>query len=457
MWMNKLKYNFKEQTNAAPLAIFRLFFGLMMFASIVRFWANGWIEKLYLVPKFHFSYLGFSWVKPMGNYTYLLFVICGVSALFVAIGYKYRIAIITFFLSFLYIELMDKTTYLNHYYFISIISFLLLFLPANAYFSLDAFTRKKQFQQIPKWTIDSLKLMLFIIYLSAGLVKLNSDWLLRAMPLKIWLPSKYDLPFIGENLMQQNWFHFAMSWSGMLYDLTIPFLLLYKRTRFVAFLFVVFFHVFTRVLFPIGMFPFIMIVSALIFFDATLHTKIINFIKKYFIKSKTILLLEPNFYYSNLQRRVLLNLFTVFFAIQILLPWRSILYPGELFWTEEGYRFSWRVMLMEKAGSTNFKIVNLDSGIQFRVNNTDFLTPFQEKQMSYQPDFILEYAHFLGDHFTKQGHKNVGVFATSYVALNGRLSTRFVNEKVDLYQEKVSFKHKEWILPFQSEIKIKGI
>jgi hypothetical protein len=257
--------------------------------------------------------------------------------------------------------------------------------------------------------------------------------------------------------MQQNWFHFAMSWSGMLYDLTIPFLLLYKRTRFVAFLFVVFFHVFTRVLFPIGMFPFIMIVSALIFFDAELHTKIINFIKKYVLKSKTVLLLEPNFYYSNIQRKVTLTLFTVFFAIQVLLPWRSVLYPGELFWTEEGYRFSWRVMLMEKAGSTNFKIVNLDSGSQFRVNNTDFLTPFQEKQMSYQPDFILEYAHFLGDHFTKQGHKNVGVFATSYVALNGRLSTRFVDDKVDLYQQKASFKHKKWILPFQSEIKIKGI
>ena len=457
MLMKRLKYNFKEQTNAAPLAIFRLFFGLMMFASIIRFWANGWIEKLYLVPKFHFSYFGFSWIKPIGNYTYLLFIICGASALFVAIGYKYRIAIITFFLSFLYIELMDKTTYLNHYYFISIVSFLLLFLPANAYFSLDAVVRKKQYQQIPKWTIDSIKLMLVIIYLTAGLVKLNTDWLFRAMPLKIWLPSKYDLPFIGENLMQQNWFHFAMSWSGMLYDLVIPFLLLYKRTRFVAFLFVIFFHVFTRVLFPIGMFPFIMIVSALIFFDATLHTKIINFIKKYVLKSKTTLLLAPNFYFPKVQRKVILSLFTVFFAIQLLLPWRSLLYPGELFWTEEGYRFSWRVMLMEKSGSTNFKIANVASGSYFSVNNTDFLTPFQEKQMSYQPDFILEYAHFLGDHFTKQGHKNVGVFATSYVALNGRLSTRFVDEKVDLYQQKVSFKHKEWILPFQSEIKIKGI
>ena len=457
MFMKRFKYNFKEQTNAAPLAIFRLFFGLMMFASIVRFWANGWIEKLYLLPKFHFSYYGFSWVKPIGDYTYLLFIICGASAIFVAIGYKYRIAIITFFLSFLYIELMDKTTYLNHYYFISIISFLLIFLPANAYFSLDAFVQKKQYKLIPKWTIDSIKLMLVIIYLTAGFVKLNSDWLFRAMPLKIWLPSKYDLPFIGENLMQQNWFHFAMSWSGMLYDLVIPFLLLYKRTRFVAFLFVVFFHVFTKVLFPIGMFPYIMIVSALIFFDATLHNKIINFIKKYITKSKKNLLIEPNFYFSKLKSKVILSLFAVFFAIQMLLPWRSLLYPGELFWTEEGYRFSWRVMLMEKAGSTNFKIVNLNSGASFRVNNTDFLTSFQEKQMSYQPDFILEYAHFLGDHFTKQGHKNVGVFATSYVALNGRLSTRFINEKVDLYQQKVSFAHKKWILPFQSKIKIKGI
>ena len=457
MFMKRFKYNFKEQTNAAPLAIFRLFFGLMMFASILRFWAKGWIEKLYLVPKFHFSYFGFSWVKPIGDYTYLLFIICGVSAIFVAIGYKYRVAIITFFLSFLYIELMDKTTYLNHYYFISIVSFLLIFLPANAYFSLDAFVQKKQYKLVPKWTIDSIKLMLVIIYLTAGFVKLNSDWLFRAMPLKIWLPSKYDLPFIGENLMQQNWFHFAMSWSGMLYDLAIPFLLLYKRTRFVAFLFVVFFHVFTRLLFPIGMFPYIMIVSALIFFDATLHNKIINLIKKHIIKSKTILLLEPNFHFSKLKSKVVLSLFAVFFAIQMLLPWRSLLYPGELFWTEEGYRFSWRVMLMEKAGSTNFKIVNLNSGASFRVNNTDFLTSFQEKQMSYQPDFILEYAHFLGDHFTKQGYNNVGVFATSYVALNGRLSTRFINEKVDLYQQKVSFTHKKWILPFQSQIKIKGI
>ena len=464
-----LKYNFKAQTSAAPLALFRLLFGLMMFASIVRFWANGWIEKLYLAPSFHFSYYGFSWIKPIGNYTYLLFLICGIAALFVAVGYKYRAAICIFFLSFLYIELMDKTTYLNHYYFISVLSFMLVFLPANATFSVDALLRKKQYLQIPKWTIDSIKLLLVLIYFYAGLAKLNSDWLFRAMPLKIWLPSKYDLPFLGEQIMQQNWFHFAMSWSGMLYDLAIPFLLLYKRTRIVAFMFVVFFHVFTRVLFPIGMFPFIMIVAALIFFDAPFHQKIIDTIKKYAqyvrlhifkerkLASKTQIHSEENYLFSKINSSIILGVFALFFIVQILLPWRSLLYPGELFWTEEGYRFSWRVMLMEKAGSTNFKIVNKDTGSFFMVNNTDFLTSFQEKQMSYQPDFILEYAHYLGDHFTKQGHKNVGVYAESYVALNGRLSSKFIDTKRDLYQEKVSYMHKSWILPFSSEIKIKGI
>ena len=455
--MKFLKYNFKEQTNAAPLAVFRLFFGFMMFASIIRFWANGWIEKLYLTPKFHFSYYGLSWIKPIGNYTYGLFIICGLSAIFVAFGYKYRMAIITFFLSFSYIEFMDKTTYLNHYYFISVISFVLIFLPANAIFSVDNLRNKKKYVNIPKWTIDLIKILLGVVYFYAGLAKLNSDWLFRAMPLKIWLPSKYGLPLIGNNFMQQEWFHFAMSWSGMLYDLTIPFLLLYKRTRVFAFVLVVFFHVFTRILFPIGMFPFIMIVSTLIFFEAGFHQKIIDQLKRLFSSKEHQVISIINYTFSSTKRKIALPILGVFVVIQLLLPFRYLLYPGELFWTEEGYRFSWRVMLMEKAGIANFRIVDTKTGSSFMVDNKDFLTTFQEKQMSYQPDFILEYTHYLGDHFKSQGHKNIAIFVDSYVALNGRLSTKYINPKVDLYQQKENFKHKDWIIPFSSKIKIKGI
>ena len=439
-------------TDAAPLAVFRIGFGIMMLASIIRFWLNGWIEKLYIIPEFHFSYYGFEWVKPLGDFTYLLFIICGIAALFIALGYKYKIAVITFFLSFTYIELMDKTTYLNHYYFISILSFLLIFLPANVYFSIDAWKNPgKAFQKIPGWCIDSVKLLLAIVYFYAGLAKINSDWLFNAMPLKIWLPSKYDLPLLGD-LMQQEWVHYAFSWSGMLYDLLIPFLLLYRRTRFAAFLAVIVFHVMTRVLFPIGMFPYIMIISALIFFSPSVHHRILKRISSLFKINKAkfdnkLLLNKSRF------RRLNISIIAVFFIIQLLFPWRYLLYPGELFWTEEGFRFSWRVMLMEKAGYAEFKVLDADTGKRFYVDNSDFLTPFQEKQMAFQPDFILEYAHFLADHFRKDGHKNIEVYVENYVGLNGRKSKPYISPDVNLLNFADSFEHKTFILPFNDEIK----
>ena len=397
-----IKY-LKLRTHPAPLAVFRIGFGFMMLFSIIRFWSYGWIEKLYLEPDFHFSYYGFEWVKPLGNFTYAIFLICGLSALCVALGFKYRLAIITFFLSFTYIELMDKTTYLNHYYFISALSFLMCFLPANAYFSVDNQVRNFQYKEVPRWSIDSIKLLLGIVYFYAGLAKINSDWLIEAMPLTIWLPSKYDLPLIGDSLMQQHWFHLAMSWSGMFYDLFIPFLLLYRRTRWFAFGLVVFFHVFTRVLFPIGVFPYVMIVSSLVFFDNGFHKRILEFLTRIFkrlnLKKRELEIRK----YSIPRFNFVLLVLTVFFIIQLFLPFRYLMYPNELFWTEEGFRFSWRVMLIEKSGLAEFKIVDGKTGKSFMVNNSDFLSPLQEKQMSTQPDFILEFAHYLASYFEETG------------------------------------------------------
>lgn len=440
--------------NAAPLAVFRIFFGILMVISIVRFAVNGWIEKLYIEPDFFFSYYGFEWVRPLGEWTYLLFIICGISALFVSLGFKYRTSIFVFFLSFTYIELMDKTTYLNHYYFISILSFLMIFLPAHAYFSIDSYRNENlRSQQIPKWSIDAIKVLLGIVYIYAGLAKLNSDWLFKAMPLQIWLPSKYSIPLLGD-LFQQQWSHYAFAWAGAIYDLTIPFLLLMKRTRIVAFVLVVIFHVLTRVLFPIGMFPYIMIVSALIFFDSKLHNRILEYISAWFRISKS--LFDNGMEYSFARpwfRNATVSILALFFMIQLLFPFRYMLYPGELFWTEEGYRFSWRVMLMEKTGYANFKIVNPENGQSFYVDNTQFLTRFQEKQMSTQPDFILEYAHYLEDHYRQQGIQDPEIYVDSYVALNGRQSRRYINPEIDLTEIQPSLKHRTWVLPFDDEIK----
>ena len=444
----------RSEIEAAPLAVFRIFFGGMMFLSIVRFWANGWIEKLYLEPDFHFSFYGFEWVKPIGSWTYLLFVLCGLSALTVALGWKYRISIWVFFLSFTYIELMDKATYLNHYYFISILAFVMCFLPAQAYFSLDARRDEIQrFQYIPKWSVDILKGLLGMVYLYAGLAKLNSDWMLEALPLKIWLPSKFSIPLLG-GFLAEEWVSYAFSWAGALYDLCIPFLLLWKSSRWIAFGFVVVFHSLTAVLFPIGMFPYIMIVSSLVFFEPRFHRRILAFLAR--LRGASLTLFDNGRSWAAEGRaniRLRLTVLGGFFLLQLLLPWRYLAYPGELFWREEGYRFSWRVMLMEKSGYAQFKIVNKESGKWFYVDNTDFLTPFQEKQMSFQPDFILEYARYLKNHFQKQGHGDIGVYVDCFVALNGRPSRRFIDSEIDLGSQRESFRPKTWIVPFNDAIK----
>ena len=438
---------FKKQTKAAPLAVFRFLFGLLMSFSILRFWFKGWIEELYLYPKFHFHYWAFDFVQvPPAWATYLLFFICGLSALFVSIGLKYRLAIITFFLSFTFIELMDKTTYLNHYYFVSLLSFMLIFLPAHVFFSVDAFRQKvKQVELIPRWSIDVLKLMVAIVYIYAGLAKLNADWMINAMPLAIWLPSKCSFPFLGD-LLYEKWLHYLFSWGGAAYDLFIVFLLLYKPTRKIAYACVIAFHMMTWFLFPIGMFPFIMMASTLIFFDASFHEKVIArlcSLSKASLSSLKNGLKYEQTAFDHFAKKVLF----VFIIVQLVFPLRFLLFPGNVFWNEKGYRFAWRVMLMEKTAYANFKILDTINQKQFYVQNDDFLTALQEKQMSTQEDFIIEYGQFLGRHFESQGHRNLAVFVESHASLNGRKSQVYFDPDVDIMKLEDGLFQKSNILP----------
>ena len=447
-----MKSYFQKTTSAAPLAVFRIALGLLLFGSIIRFWAKGWITDLYITPKYFFPFYGFEFVKPLGEYTFLLFAVCAVCALCVAIGFYYRIAITGLFLTFTYIELIDKSTYLNHYYFISMICLMMIFLPAHAYFSFDAHRNKNlSADAIPRWCLDALKVFVCMVYFYAGLAKVNSDWLLHAQPLRIWLPAQNDLPLIG-SLFNHLWVAYAFSWLGCLYDLTIPFLLLNHRTRVYAYLAVVIFHLLTAVLFPIGMFPYIMMATALIFFSGDFHAKLVAMMSASMRRRKNAITQKKQYRFPALWSMVVPAGLGVFLIIQLLLPLRYVLYPGELFWTDEGYRFSWRVMLVEKAGYAQFRITDVD-GKQAIVDNRDFLTPLQEKMMSTQPDMILQYAHILREHYRKKGFKAPEVYVDSYVTVNGRLGQPLVHSLTDLSKEEESFKHKPWILPFGDEIK----
>ncbi|MFM2306760.1 MAG: hypothetical protein RLZZ367_1429 [Bacteroidota bacterium] len=422
-----------QQQSGAPLVVFRFAFGVMMFLSALRFITNGWVEALYIKPTYFFTYYGFEWIHPL-NATgmYLVFGVMMLAAVGIATGIAYRLSAVLFFVLFTYVELLDKTNYLNHYYFISIMGMLLCLLPATG----NIFKLKNGLPQVPRWAILTLQLQMATVYFFAGVAKINTDWLLHTMPLQIWLPTKTELPVIGP-LLGIPAVAYIFSWCGMLFDVLIAFFLFNRRTVWYAYAVVVVFHVLTAILFPgIGMFPFIMIVCATVFLPASFHQKTVGVFLKRNNELPDTAIPSSTF---NLQY-VIIALLVLHFTVQAVLPFRYALYPGKLFVHEQGFRFSWRVMLMEKAGIVFFR-VKTNTGKTIEINNRDYLTAQQEKQMSTQPDMIWQFAQHLKTIY----HTNE-VYAEAYVTVNGRGSRLFIDPTVNLAAEADGFGNKKWIL-----------
>lgn len=444
---------FNRYKHIAPLAVLRIAFGAVLFVSTVRFILKGWVTDFYITPRFHFPFFGFEWLHP-GNaaFMYTVYGCMAAAAFCICTGLFYRIAAVLFFLCFGYAEMLDKTYYLNHYYLVTIFSFLLILAPAHRFFSLDV-VRKPSLRvtQVPGWTILIFKYQLCLIYLFAGLSKMTKDWLLHALPLRIWLPAKAPTtPIIG-SLLRYEWAAYFFSWGGALFDLSIGFLLLWRPTRKPAYLLVIIFHVLTALIFQIGVFPYLMISATLIFFSEGFHRSLLQKTRALFTR-KPVYNAERHLVINPPVRNTLLVILGIHFLIQALMPLRFLLYPGTLFWTEEGYRFSWRVMLMEKSGTTFFYIKDPGTGKKFQVNNSKFLTPYQERMMETQPDMMLQYAHILAREYKERGIANPQVTVESYVTLNGHGSRLFIDSARNLAGEKETwFGHKNWILPMEEK------
>lgn len=426
MEINKLYSKLIKPTSILPLAIFRMAFGFLMCFSLVRFIYYGWVADCYTIPTFHFTYQYFDWIQPFDLTTmYVIVGGCALSALFIGLGLFYRTATVVFFLSFTYLELIEKSWYLNHYYFVSLVGFLLILVPAHYNYSIDAYRFKKiRLSLVPTWTILILKLQLVVVYLFGGIAKIKSDWLFEAQPLKIWLKARTDIPIIG-SLFEYDIAPYLFSWSGMIYDLTIPFLLWSKKSRPIAYFFVVFFHVLTYILFNIGMFPWLMIAGSLIFIQAD-EWKVI--LKKLHITLKEL----PSRTSSYKTNRLILPFLFVYFIFQFTFPFRHIALTDNLLWTENGIRFAWHVMIMEKNGHTEFTVVNNKTQKRFTVYPSQHLTVIQEKQMSFQPDMIWQFAQYLGKKYSNGITSDVSIYANSKVSLNGRPSRTYIDPKVDL-------------------------
>lgn len=443
----------------AGLAVFRVLFGLIGAISAIRFLAYDWVGELFLRPRFHFSYLGFEWVRvlpPAGMYA--LFGGLVVASLMVAAGLFYRAAIVLFFLGFSYVQLVCVTNYLNHYYLVSLLAGLMILLPMNAAWSLDArLFRGARRASVPAWAVYLLRFQIAVVYTFAGLAKVNADWLLHGQPLGVWLAARTGMPILGPVFALPG-AALVMSWAGCLFDLTIALWLSIPRTRLPAYGVVLVFHAVTSALFPIGMFPVIMVTAALVFFPSSWPRALLA-------RARSLAgrpdprgdaeVVAPETPAGPLPRprrlAPALVVFSMYAIFQIGFPLRAHLHGGDVHWHEQGMRWSWRVMVREKNASVTYRVIHPVTGKVTEVAPRRYLTARQERDFGTQPDLVLQLAkRIAADHSAREGVPVI-VTADAVVSLNGRRRARLIDPAVDLARVEDGLATAPWILPAPGE------
>ncbi|MDF2696928.1 MAG: vitamin K-dependent gamma-carboxylase-related protein [Labilithrix sp.] len=430
----------RAPTDTAALVVFRVVLGALVTVSAVRFLAYGWVDDLFVKPTFFLKYWGFSWVGVLpAPWMHVVFAALAVLGVCFASGLFYRVVAPLLFALFTYVQLVDVTNWLNHYYLVSLLLLLAAFMPLGRAGSLDALRRPEtRLDAFPAWCTYLLRFQVGVVYLNAGLAKLSGDWLLHAQPLNIWLSARTGMPVVGA-FFDERWVAYAFSWGGFLFDTTIAFFLAWRRTRVPAYVVVVGFHAMVGLLFPIGMFPFIMIAAALVFFSPSWPRRL--------AWGRLRDLPAPHAVPGARPHRAWAVLAVAYCVLQALVPLRAHLYGGNVLWHEQGMRLAWRVMVREKNGSITYLVSSKKAGRTWYVEPRRYLTDRQARELQSQPDLVLQLAHHVARDFQARGHDDVEVRVDTLVSLNGRPAAPMIDKTVDLARVHDGLGRAAWILP----------
>jgi hypothetical protein len=433
------RWLFKHIDNSA-LVVFRVFFGLLITLEAWGAIFSGWIQRTLIdPPKFTFNFIGFEFLQPLpGDLMLWYYGLMGLFGVFVMLGFKYRLSIFLYGIMWAGVYLMQKSSYNNHYYLLMLLCIIMAFLPAHRHFSLDAL-RNPSIRKIsmPRWVWILIVLQLWIVYSYASVAKFYPDWLDGTVP-DLLMKSKQHYWMVGD-FLQQQWIRPVITWFGLIFDLLIIPLLLWKKTRLPAFILAIFFHLFNSVIFQIGIFPYLSLAFILFFFP----TEKIN---KWFLRKK-----KPHYDKGEVivpsYNKVIIAILACWFIVQISLPLRHWFFQDNVLWTEEGHRLSWRMMLRTKTGSSRFKIVEKGSSDTLVVDKKDYLSKKQQRAINSKPDMLWQFAQYLEKEYAEQG-KEIEVYIDGRVSVNGRPYKRLIDPKVDMARAEWShFGHNEWILP----------
>lgn len=444
--LSRLRRALLRPVDGASLAAFRVGFGLLMLWQALEFLLGGRLERYFVLPLFHFKYYGFGWLEPLPEaWLRALFWLLAAACAGIALGWRYRLCAAVFTLIHTYHFLLDEAFYNNHDYLIALVGLLMTVVPAHSTFSLDARRSSAVASEtVPAWSLWLLRFQIAVPYVYGGFAKLDADWMLRAQPMKIWLA----YPGSGEwraAWMREEWAAYFFSWSGLLLDLLVVPALLWRKTRPFAVAGVIAFHLLNSQMFVIGVFPWLMIWATVLFVEPDWPRRAGLLPPRKGPRPETLPAAAGP---RSPAARAAAALLAVYVALQLLLPFRHLLYPGDVDWTEEGHQFAWRMKLRDKRGQLRFVAVNpVDRTAGLLPGVQAALTGKQRRAMIHDPDMIRQFAHRLAEGLRENRGEDREIRALTAISLNGLPPQPMIDPEVDLASLPGTLGPSDWIVP----------
>jgi vitamin K-dependent gamma-carboxylase len=434
--LHRLRHSLGRPVDNTALVVFRILFGFLLFAESIGAILTGWVRENMVEVQFSFTFIGFECLNHLiGPGMYAYYAAMGAAGLMVMLGYRYRLGIWLFTILWTGTYLMQKTSYNNHYYLLIWICLVMALLPAHRYASLDVKSGRVQpTTHLVFWQYWLPVALMTIAYVYGSLAKIYPDWL-DATFVRRAFTGRYETPWVAK-LFDASWFHYFIAWNGVLFDLLVVPALLWSRTRLLATIASFVFHLFNSIVFQIGIFPYLSLGFLLFFYPPAT-------IQRLFMRRKP-LGPEPNTVTKPISSFTLAAL-SALIIIHLALPLRHHFIPGNVFWTEEGHRMSWRMMLRSKSGTANFYVRHQETGASMHFNPEDHLTDKQLRTIATHPDMLWQFAQYIRRHYEEQDIP-ISVQVQSWVSLNGRPYTLLIDPEVDLAAVRWShFKAAPWI------------
>ena len=230
-------------------------------------------------------------------------------------------------------------------------------------------------------------------------------------------------------LLAQPWLPLLMSYAGLLLDLLVMPLLLWRPARPWAYAAAAFFHLSNVVVFGSGTFPWFLLLMTALFFDPVFPRRLPGAVGRWFRRQvpapEKAAASSPASLPSRGRGRAVVAGLTVHGAVQ-------------------GHNFAWHMMLRSKTSTAVFR-VQLAADSREEVADLSTIVSPAQARFAGHPDCLLQVAHWLAAEYQAQGRPLSAVFVDSRVALNGRPARPLIGSEVNLRRHQPTLAPATWL------------